>query len=652
MQPRLSVIIVNYNVVHFLEQCLRSVRRASEKISTQIIVVDNHSLDGSVEMVRRKFPEVTLIASEKNLGFSRGNNLGISQATGEYILLLNPDTVVQEDTFVRTLNFMDSHPQAGALGVKMIDGKGRFLPESKRGLPTPEVAFYKMFGLSALFPKSRRFGSYHLSYLDKEQTHEVDVLSGAFMLLRKSVLEQTGLLDETFFMYGEDIDLSYRIQLAGYKNYYFADTSIIHYKGESTKKTSVNYVYVFYKAMAIFARKHYSSRRAQTLSLLINLAIWLRASITLAGNVFRISLLAILDLCLFVGGFLILRQAYFLYSGKSTPELLSFWFFGGISFLWMLIGWLQSVYDRPISLWRFSKSMVLSGVLALVIYALLPESMRFSRAIVLSGIAWAWLGGMALRGLLSVLWPGRYRLISRRKKRFAVVGTPAHVERVLKLLHSAGFTPGFVARILPSETAELPPDFVANLGHLEEVCTLFSIDEVIFCADDISSQRIIEQMTLLDRCRLDFKIAPPESLFVIGSNSIHTVGELYFVLNINAISKPASKRNKRLFDIIAATLLLLTLPLWLFFAAGFRRRIANLWQVLWGSKTFVGYDPKGDNIHELPTLKPGLFSPSSALPDVSADEVARLNMLYAKDYGILKDVSLVFRGIIHEGRKL
>ncbi|MCG8698987.1 MAG: glycosyltransferase family 2 protein, partial [Bacteroidales bacterium] len=202
----LSIIIVNYNVKHFLEQCLHSVNKAIKGIKAEVFVVDNNSVDGSNQMVTEKFPGFKLIANKDNRGFSTANNQAISIAKGRYILLLNPDTIVTEDTFTKCIQFMDATPDAGALGVKMIDGKGNFLPESKRSLPTPGVAFYKIFGLSALFPKSKIFGKYHLGYLDKNQTHKVDVLAGAYMFMRKEALEKTGFLDETFFMYGEDID--------------------------------------------------------------------------------------------------------------------------------------------------------------------------------------------------------------------------------------------------------------------------------------------------------------------------------------------------------------------------------------------------------------------------------------------------------------
>ncbi|HTF81470.1 MAG TPA: glycosyltransferase family 2 protein, partial [Cytophagales bacterium] len=273
---KLAIVIVNYNVKFFLEQALITVQKASVGINTKIIVVDNNSVDGSVEMLREKFPEVVIIANKENVGFSRANNQGILICESEYVLLLNPDTVLQEDTLTKCVNFMDQHLEAGAIGVKMIDGKGNFLPESKRGLPTPDVAFYKLFGFSKLFPKSKIFGKYHLTYLDTDKTNEVEVLSGAYMFIRREVLDKIGLLDETFFMYGEDVDLSYRITQAGYKNYYFADTSIIHYKGESTQKTSIKYIWTFYQAMMIFARKHFSNGRARLLSAIINTGIYIK----------------------------------------------------------------------------------------------------------------------------------------------------------------------------------------------------------------------------------------------------------------------------------------------------------------------------------------------------------------------------------------
>ncbi|MDR2914403.1 MAG: glycosyltransferase family 2 protein [Tannerella sp.] len=253
---KLSVVIVNYNVKYFLEQCLRSVEAAVAGLEVEIFVVDNHSADGSLEYLKPRFPGVTFIANEDNVGFARANNQAIQQAGGEYVLLLNPDTVAGEESIRTLCFFMDEHPECGGTGVKMINGNGAFLAESKRSFPTPWVAFCKLSGLSKIFPRSQAFSRYGLPFLDANKPHTVDVLSGAFMFLRHDALEKAGLLDEAFFMYGEDIDLSYRIKQSGYLNYYIPER-LLHYKGESTRHGDIKYIKAFYGAMLIFYRKYY-----------------------------------------------------------------------------------------------------------------------------------------------------------------------------------------------------------------------------------------------------------------------------------------------------------------------------------------------------------------------------------------------------------
>ena len=282
---KLSVIIVNYKVKHYLEQCLRSVAEASRGIAVEVIVVDNASGDGSVEYLRKRFPDVTIIASEENLGFARANNLAIRNSRGQYVLLLNPDTIVAEETFRDFITFIDSTPDAGGCGAYMLHTDGSFAPESRRGLPTPFVAFCKMSGLASLFPKSRTFGRYYMRYLNENEVNRIEIMSGAFMFLRRDALDKAGLLDEDFFMYGEDIDLSYRILKAGYNNY-FLPSHILHYKGESTVKSSYRYVHTFYRAMELFFNKHYA-HYSILLSLPIKLAIWGRAMLAYAGNQFK-----------------------------------------------------------------------------------------------------------------------------------------------------------------------------------------------------------------------------------------------------------------------------------------------------------------------------------------------------------------------------
>ncbi len=277
-EVKLSVIIVNYNVKYFLEQCLYALRSAAAGLEAEIFVVDNASSDGSTEYLRPLFPEVVFIENKDNPGFAKANNQAIRMARGEYILLLNPDTVIGEENLRTLCFFLDEHPQAGGVGVKMIDGHGGFLPESKRAFPTPWVSFCKISGLSKLFPRSRRLARYSLPFLDAGQAHEVDVLAGAYMLLRREALNKVGLLDEAFFMYGEDIDLSYRIVLGGYKNYYLPER-ILHYKGESTKQGDIKYIRAFYGAMLIFYKKYYP-RSGRLLNGMIRTAVFLAAGLS------------------------------------------------------------------------------------------------------------------------------------------------------------------------------------------------------------------------------------------------------------------------------------------------------------------------------------------------------------------------------------
>ena len=275
----LSVIIVNYNVKYFLEQCLYAVYKAGRGIAMEVIVVDNHSADGSRDYLEAAFAQVQFYWLSENLGFAKACNLGLKRSKGEHILFLNPDTIVSEDCFEKCIDFFKSHPQAGALGVRMIDESGHFLKESKRAFPSPATSLFKLTGLARLFAHSEAFAKYYLGNLSEGQTHEVDVLAGAFMMIKKTVLDITGGFDEAFFMYGEDIDLSYRIQKQGYKNYYYPGVTILHFKGKSTPQKNMHYVRMFYQAMRVFANKHYGKRRSGLYNACIQVAIGLRAVI-------------------------------------------------------------------------------------------------------------------------------------------------------------------------------------------------------------------------------------------------------------------------------------------------------------------------------------------------------------------------------------
>lgn len=611
-------------------------------------MVDNNSVDGSVAMVESKFPSVKLIANKDNVGFSKANNQAMRLAQGEYVLLLNPDTLVEADTFEKVVQFMDEHPDAGGLGINMVDGKGNFLPESKRSLPTPEVAFYKIFGLSWLFPRSKRFGKYHLTYLDKDETHEIEVLSGAFMLMRKEALDKVGLLDEDYFMYGEDVDLSYRIIKGGYKNYYYPEARIIHYKGESTKKGSLNYVFVFYKAMAIFAKKHFSKESAQMFSLLINFAILLRASVSIASRfVKRISIPLLDGGLIYLGLFFISK--YWESSIKAEEGLhypVEFFLFvlPAYVLVWLVSMHFAGGYDKPVKLSNVVRGLVAGSAVILIGYGLMGEEIRFSRAVILIGSLWALLVVPLIRMVLHLLKVDGFNLNSEKTKRFLVVGSE-EISRVENLLKDTFKTPGFIGRY------EVESD--TDLSKLDEYIRIQKIGEVIFCAKDIPAQRIIDCMTQTSFPEVDFKIAPSESMFLIGSNSINTAGDLY-AFGMNSISKPTNKRVKRLLDVVLSVLFLGLSPVILWFMKSPIGLFKNIILVLVGNKTWVGYikDLNADQNFQLPKLSNSVLNPLDGLEAGQPDEegLLRLNMLYAKDYRVANDLNIVFKGFRQLGR--
>lgn len=642
---KLSIVIVNYNVKHFLEQCLKSVYHALEGIEAEVFVVDNDSVDGSMQMVAEKFPDVIAISNKENVGFSKANNQAIRESKGEYVLLLNPDTVVEEETFSKTIAFMDNHPEAGALGIKMMDGKGNYLPESKRGLPTPWVAFYKIFGFTSLFPKSKKFARYYLGHLDKDANNEVEILAGAFMLMRKEALDKSGLLDETFFMYGEDIDLSYRIVQAGYKNYYYADSSIIHYKGESTKKGSLNYVYVFYKAMIIFAEKHFSSSYAKFFRFFILLAIYLRAALSLVKRFVSAISLPLLDAGILILGLYYIKEYWehnhrFVVGGEYSLELIR------VAFPLYALGWIAGIflnggYERPTKVSQLLNGVFTGSVGILVVYSLLSEEYRFSRAILLLGAVWATFSVPLIRMLIQKLSGIKLLVTASINKRVLIVGSEDEATRVEQLIKQANSSISYVAYVNPPDSKHKGANYTGHYDQLSDMVTVFDINEVVFCAKDISSNFILKKMTELNSKGVEIKIAPSESHFVIGSNSIDTQGSWYSV-QFNDISKPSNKRAKLGFDLGTSLLLLLFSPLLIWPVKNKLAYFANIFSVLLFQKSWISYDTSVNTDH-LPALKPGVLKTTEQLNLDQSDEMAKnhLNQLYAKEYRFLNDFNFL-----------
>lgn len=632
---KLSIVIVNYNVKHFLEQCLKSVYQAIQNIEAEVFVVDNNSIDGSQDMVRSSFPDVKLIANSKNTGFSTANNQAIKESKGEYVLLLNPDTVVPENCFQALLEFADETPDLGGCGIPMYDGQGNYLPESKRGLPTPEVAFYKMIGLNKLFPKSKKFGKYHLGYLAPDQNHEVEILAGAFMLIRKKVLDKIGLLDETFFMYGEDIDLSYRITKAGWKNYYFAGSRIIHYKGESTKKLSTNYVKVFYKAMVIFAEKHYAGSNQKLFKLFINMAIYGRASLSLVSNLIQRFWMATLESVLLFGSLYLLKEYWEEHIKGITayPKEMLTIHLPYYTLIWLLSMGFNGSYQAPFNFSKLIRSILMGTLVILMIYGLLPNHLHFSRGIILFGTLVVTAVLFSWRSLYHLL---KYKTLDFSQKsniKSVLIGNEKKWSELSKILSS--YQKNYQQIGFISDKKSDSPHWLGTRKQLKEIIHIYGVNELIFSNETVSTKYTIQIMNELGP-NINYFTIPSASNFVIGSQSKNSNG-LYFGQQIELnLSRNEYRSQKRFFDIFTSLILILISPLLILFKKT-RDKLTHSTAVLFGKKTWVGYATKST---DLPTIKPGVYTTDYQLKDKSSSFQKNLDLLYAKNYSVYTDLRI------------
>ncbi|MGC6415446.1 MAG: glycosyltransferase [Bacteroidia bacterium] len=643
---KLSIVIVNYNVRHFLEQVLKSVELAVKNLDVEVWVVDNNSVDASMEMVKIKFPWVKTIENDENVGFSKANNQAIVKSNSDYILLLNPDTVLQDDTLEKCLNFMDEHSGVGGLGVRMIDGKGNFLPESKRGLPTPAVAFYKMTGLANLFSGSKKFGRYHMKYLPENETHEIEVLAGAFMMMRSKVLEEVGLLDESFFMYGEDIDLSYRIIKAGYKNVYFPETTIIHYKGESTKKKSVNYVKVFYNAMILFAQKHYSSRMAGWFTFWIRIAIYLRAGLAIAFRGASRFWEPIADFLLIYIGYFGIASYWELYH-KFVPHFypLDYYYFH-IPFyagLVVLSSFLSGAYDKPFLPFRLFRGGLVGTILLFAAYAFFPKEWQFSRAILALGSAWAIGSTLLFRFIMGKMGYSRFSFNPLTQRRVFLVGTKEECDRINNLLINTRIKHTLLGKV--NSKNEKGEGYIGGLHQLIELVEIYSANLVIFSSMDVPASTIMKKMSEFSGMSVQVKIAPSTSEFIIGSDSKNEPGELFTMDVQYNIAEKYNRRRKRVFDMMISLILWMFIPFTLL-GSVINYRVWNLFKnslvVLFGGKTWISYHGlKSSEL--LPKMKPGIITPSANWTDTLFE--GDVNFLYAREFEVSKDIYILYEYI-------
>lgn len=649
---RLSVIIVSYNVYPFLDNCLRSVRQALQQIDGEIIVVDNASVDGTAQLVRQHFPDVRLIANHDNRGFARANNQGIVAAKGEFILLLNPDTIVSEDTFSTCIQFMELHPDAGAIGVKMLDGTGRFLPESKRGLPTLSASFMKMTGLYRLFPRSAKWNQYYEGQIGENETATIEVLCGAFMFMRKVTLEKSGYLDEDFFMYGEDIDLSYRITQSGYKIYYLPTTSIIHYKGESTRKSSLNYILTFYQAMLIFTQKHpeFSGQKV-----LIQLAIYFHGLIQLLKQNITRWWPVVMDALLISSSFFIVSKVWAVYRYGSADYFQPEFYYFNIPLytcIMLLAMYLNGAYDHPFTK-RSSWLGFFSGILIiLVIYAILPVYVRSSRMVIVMGtlVYMAWL--ILTRSKLNP-WSSGSRLADQQTDRKAIiVSGEEEAGRIKELINRSKDHIEILGTVsLHVKDTEIKPDvYLGSIAQLEDLVRIYQVREIIFSAQDVPFSVFTGSMTRLGP-GLRYMLAASTTMNIVGSMGKDIAGESYAIRIHFKLTEPSSKRSKRLFDIVSSFMLLVAVPVLVFFISNPIRFLQNIFLVIAGKKTWVSYHPLDPMVVSLPKLPPGVLHP--AYPRDESDLTRRLqhiHYVYARDYHWTTDLSILVSQLKRTGK--
>ena len=673
-------MIVNYNVRQFLQQALRSVERSLRHLPHEVFVVDNNSVDGSVAMLQAEFPQVHVISNGVNVGFAKANNQAIARARGQYLWILNPDTVVEEETADVLVNFMDEHPACGAVGCRILNPDGTFALESRRAFPTLPVAFYRMTGLSRLFPYSRRFGQYNMTYLPADEVSEVDALSGSCMMVRRAAVSHTrkafdaldaevkvhahqspventtqhggaGILDEGFFMYGEDLDWCYRIQQAGWRIYYTPETQIIHYKGESTKKSDLKYVRLFYGAMIRFAEKHLSDDYPRAFLWMLRVGVVARGMISAIGNALRHVALRDVALLYFVVAGLGALRTY--QTQLSFPGL----FYWGIAPLFALIA---AATIAALGGYRGKRPRlgllsigVLSAVVALAAISFFVKQIAFSRAVVLASLPAGILALSALRLLPRTRRPGMRRAI--------VVGDPREVLRLEKALAPQEVPQfdivGYVttgSETSPSSDPDAPQ--LGNESQLREVARIHNVEDVIFESVSLSNKHIFTLMQRLAGLPVQSRILTEGH--VIGKASVDHLEGAALLEAEDALGALRSQSARRLSDVVAALVGAFVHPVAsvaarLTGSGSYWKALADrtrLWpDVLKGRLPLIGYNP--EEVFTPPSewqLKPGVFAVTDTLgPRLRRprEEVEQAYWYYVRNQSAVLDWIIAVRAI-------
>lgn len=613
---------------------------ACKNIDAEIIVIDNHSSDGSRVFFQNRFDKVHFIWNEENTGFAKANNQALRQAKGAYILFLNPDTLVPEDCMEKCIAFIRSKNNRCAIGVKMVDGTGTFLKESRRAFPDPVTSIYKLSGLTALFPRSQVFARYYLGHLDKNKVHETDVLSGAFIMAPHSILKEVNGFDESFFMYGEDVDLSYRIQQAGYQNFYFPDTTIIHFKGESTKKGSLNYVRMFYNAMSIFVKKHYGSSRAGVYNIFIQAGIGVRAFFSALSRFIKWVGLPALDALLILLSFWVVKSFW----AAAVRPYIDFtsqmlWIaFPAFTVLFLITSYYSGLYDNGYQQSRLNSATIASTLVLFTVYALLPESAKFSRGILFFSILFAYL-------LITILRVVLYSsgIISKKKNIntpfIAIIGAENEAAPVLNIMRSTGKEDLVLGRIAVNTLPE--SNTLGNLGNMHTIFKTGLLKKLIYCQGTLSYRDIIASVQQLPH-HVDAAFYTQDCHSIIESQDKQTTGKYLSSAEYFRLNNPLYRRSKRLLDVSTAILLLLTFPVHVILKNHRGKFFKNIFLIVLNRKSFIGYATA--NIG-LPPLKTGLLS-TTGLPasrnTLPVQALHHSDRMYALHYSVFTDLSLIW----------
>ncbi|MCH7520490.1 MAG: glycosyltransferase [Candidatus Marinimicrobia bacterium] len=591
----ISVIVVSYNVREFVKQCLQSLNRAHFTGQVEIVVVDNDSYDGTAEMVRRQFPEVHLVVNQSNRGFAAAANQGMAASNGEFVLLLNPDTIVEEQTLQVLADYLRAHPEAGCVGPKILNSDGSLQAACKRSFPKPWVALTRLLGLAALFPKSRLFARYNLTYLDPDQTHIVEAVSGSCMCLPRRVLEEIGPMDEAFFLFGEDLDYYYRIGQAGYQVVYHPATQIVHYKGESIKTAPFDNLRAFYEAMEIFSAKYDSLSGGLITRSFIRLGIRLRSWMAYTRSYLATFSSLLIDTGVIGAAFFLMVLVRFLPDplNRTRDMLINYAPVVAVYVvLWLAIGGLFQIYGRYVL--SYSRALIASFIGFLVIATLtyLYQDVAYSRIVLVlaSALVAVMLPGWRL--VVHVLQAGhrvgdsyRARRPSLFSRRAIIMGSGPESRRIARLLlrrpdkglDLIGYVDdhpgpeGSLRDILP---------FLGRTQELRELVRKFRLQEVIVPAERFTTGQL---MALLERTRdlhLLFRMVPHQDEVMLGKANVEQFGDVPFVNLEATLYRRFHLLSKRLFDLLASGLLLLTLLLplpFIFLVYGLERQ--TVWSV-------------------------------------------------------------------------